>query len=103
VAIYNVTPDNLYYNIHTAANPDGAIRGQLDASGTVRVATLTGAQETPAVATAAFGGGVVVVDNVTGRVGGFVATTGVTGTAAHIHNAARGVPGDVVLPLLAGP
>jgi hypothetical protein len=103
VAIYNAAPDNLYYNIHTAANPDGAIRGQLDASGTVRVATLTGAQETPAVATAAFGGGVVVVDNVTGRVGGFVATSGVTGTAAHIHNAARGVPGPIVLPLLAGP
>jgi hypothetical protein len=101
VAIYNAAPDNLYYNIHTAANPDGAIRGQLDASGTIRIATLTGAQDN--VATSAFGGGVVAVDNATGRVGGFIATSGLTGTAAHIHNAARGVPGPVLLPLLPAP
>jgi hypothetical protein len=103
VAIYNAAPDNLYINVHTATNGNGEIRGQLDASGTVRLATLSGAQEAPPVTTNAVGAGVVVVDNVTGRVGGFVTTSGLTGTAAHIHNAARGVAGPILVPLLAGP
>jgi len=104
VAIYNAAPDNLYFNVHTMANTAGEIRGQLDASGTVRLATLGGAQETPtAVNTAAVGGGIVAVDNVTGRVGGFVTTSGLTGTAAHIHNGARGASGPILVPLLAGP
>jgi len=103
VAIYNAAPDNLYFNVHTALNLNGEIRGQLDASGAVRLATLTGAQETPAVTTAAVGGGIAVVDNVTSRVSGFVTTSGLTGTAAHIHNGARGVAGPIIVPLLAGP
>jgi hypothetical protein len=104
VAIYNAAPDNLYFNVHTALNLNGEIRGQLDASGAVRLATLTGAQETtPPVSTAAVGAGIVAVDNVTNRVSGFVTTSGLTGTAAHIHNAARGVPGPIIVPLLAGP
>ena len=36
-------------------------------------------------------------------VGWFVTTSGVTGTAAHIHNGDRGVAGPVLVPLLAGP
>jgi hypothetical protein len=103
VAIYNAAPDNLYFNVHTALNLNGEIRGQLDASGEVRLATLSGAQETPAVTTAAVGAGVVAVDGVTGRVGGFVTTSGLTGTAAHIHNGLRGASGPILVPLLAGP
>jgi hypothetical protein len=103
VAIYNVAPDNLYFNVHTTANPGGEIRGQLDATGTVRLATLGGAQETPPVTTAAVGGGIVAVDTATGRVSGFVTTSGLTGTAAHIHNGTRGASGPILVPLLAGP
>jgi hypothetical protein len=103
VAIFNAAPDNLYFNVHTAANPGGEIRGQLDASGEILFATLNGAQETPSVATSAFGGGILSVDTLTSRVGGFLMSSGVTGTAAHVHNAARGVPGPIILPLLPAP
>src|SRR3990172_8052141 len=69
-------PDNLYYNVHTAGNPDGEIRGQLDGTGAVRFATLTGLQEVPAVITAAYGAGALSVDTVTNRVRGFVVASG---------------------------
>jgi hypothetical protein len=96
--------DNLYYNAHTQVNSAGEIRGQLVAGGTVKFATLTGGQETPAVSTAAFGGGVLAVDTITGRVSGFMMTSGlVNATVAHVHNAARGTPGSIVIPLDGGP
>jgi hypothetical protein len=96
--------DNLYYNAHTTANPAGEIRGQIDKPEPANFATLTGAQETPSVATAAFGAGILSVDGATGRVGGFFRASGlVDQTAAHVHNAARGTPGGVVVPLLAAP
>ena len=103
VTIFNAAPDNLYINVHTMVNTAGEIRGQFDASGEVRLATLGGSQETPPVSTAAVGGGIVAVDIVTNRVSGFITTSGLTGTAAHIHNAARGTPGPILVPLLAGP
>jgi uncharacterized Fe-S cluster protein YjdI len=101
VAIFNVAPDNLYFNVHTATNPSGAIRGQLDASGEILFATLNGAQDN--VTTAAFGGGVLSIDTITNRVGGFLMSSGVAGTAAHVHNAARGTAGPIILPLLPAP
>jgi hypothetical protein len=98
------TGGDLYVNAHTAANPTGEIRGQLDKSGTVRLATLDGAQETPAVATAAFGAAAISVDTSTGAVRGFIVTSGLTGAnVAHIHDAARGTPGAVIVPLTGGP
>lgn len=43
---------NYYFNVHTAANAGGEIRGQILAAGaTLWVSTLTGAQETPPVVT----------------------------------------------------
>ena len=96
--------DNLYYNAHTTANPDGEIRGQIDKPEPTKIATLTGAQETPPVTTAAFGGGLLSADGVTGRVGGFFVSSGlVDQTAAHAHNAARTVPGPIIIPLSAAP
>lgn len=91
----------LYYNIHTAANPGGEIRGQLDAtvSGTVKLATLSGPEETPATTSAAVGLGVLVVDEGTGAARGFVGSTGLVSTNAHIHVAPRGTPGPVSVPL----
>ena len=105
VTIFNAAPDNLYYNVHTSTNPAGQIRGQLDTSGQVRLAVLTGQQEVPPVNTPAFGAGALVVDNVANQVRGFVKTSGLTGTptAAHIHNGARGVPGPIILALTGGP
>jgi len=60
--------------------------------------TLSGDQEVPAVATSATGSSTITVgpDH---SISGTVTTSGVAGTAAHIHNAAAGQNGPVVLPL----
>jgi hypothetical protein len=91
----------LYYNIHTAANTGGEIRGQLDATatGTVKFASLSGPEETPPTTSQALGRGVLVVDEATGAARGFVGSTGLVSTNAHIHLAPRGTPGPVSIPL----
>lgn len=60
--------------------------------------TLSGDQEVPAVKTAGAGTGTISVapDK---SVSGSVTTTGVAGTMAHIHEAAPGKNGGVVIPL----
>lgn len=60
--------------------------------------TLSGDQEVPAVKTAAKGDGTVTVGN-DGAVSGTVTTTGVDGTAAHIHGGAAGKNGGVLVPM----
>jgi CHRD domain len=59
---------------------------------------LSGAQEVPPVNTAATGSGTisVLMDR---SVSGTVTTSGVAGTAAHIHMAAPGQNGPVIVPL----
>ena len=60
--------------------------------------TLTGDHEVPPVKSAGTGAGVIVIG--TDRsVSGSVTTTGIAGTAAHIHEAAAGKNGPVVIPL----
>lgn len=60
--------------------------------------TLSGANEVPPVTTSASGGGTIrVADD--GSVSGSVSTTGVAGTAAHIHVGAGGTNGPVIVPL----
>ena len=92
---------NLYYNVHTAANSAGEIRGQLadTATGTVKLASLSGPEETPPTTSAALGRGVLIVDESTGVARGFVGSTGLVSTNAHIHIAPRGTPGPVSIPL----
>jgi hypothetical protein len=60
--------------------------------------TLGGDQEVPAVKTSASGGGTITI-NADMSVSGSVTTTGLAGTAAHIHNAATGKNGPVIVPL----
>jgi hypothetical protein len=60
--------------------------------------TLTGAEEVPPVSTAARGGGRFTIGD-DGAVSGSVTTTGVQGTMAHIHMAAKGQNGPVIVPL----
>ena len=63
--------------------------------------TLSGAEETPPVTTMASGTGkITVADDKT--VTGSVNTTGMEGTAAHIHLAAAGKAGPVIIPLMKG-
>jgi len=59
---------------------------------------LSGAQEVPPVTTAATGSGTITV-LMDRSVSGSVTTTGVAGTAAHIHMAAPGQNGAVIVPL----
>src|SRR5579859_7079504 len=65
--------------------------------------TLTGAQETPPVTTAAMGTGTFSFNLTTGEVKGSLTTTGITGTVAHFHEGPVGVPSPVIVPLVQGP
>jgi len=67
-------------------------------------AALDNAQETTGSTSTGVGGGVIGVDTATGRVRGFAVSTGVdNANFAHIHTAARGVQGNVTVPLEGGP
>jgi hypothetical protein len=59
---------------------------------------LTGAEEVPPGSTSAKGEGSFTVGS-DGAVKGSVTTTGVQGTAAHIHQGAKGQNGPVIVPL----
>ena len=60
--------------------------------------TLSGDQEVPPVQTAGKGSGTITVGT-DKSVSGSVTTTGITATAAHIHEAAAGANGPVIIPL----
>ena len=66
-------------------------------SGAMKV-SLTGAEEVPAVNTAAKGSGSFRVAE-DGTVSGSVTTEGMQGTMAHIHQASKGQNGPVIVPL----
>lgn len=59
---------------------------------------LSGGEEVPPVSTQAAGSGTITV-NSDMSVAGKVSTTGVAGTMAHIHQAAPGKNGPVIIPL----
>ena len=59
--------------------------------------TLSGDQEVPPVKTEGKGSGTITIAD-DGSVSGSVATTGVKGTMAHIHQAAMGANGPVIVP-----
>jgi hypothetical protein len=59
---------------------------------------LTGSQEVPPVNSPASGSGTITVA-ADKSVSGSVTTSGVAGTAAHIHQAAAGQNGPVIIPL----
>jgi len=94
----------LYFNVHSAINPGGEIRGQINGRGGVTAgrATLNAAQEVPTNASTAVGRGTLVFDSATRSVLIAYATHNVTGaTVAHIHTAAPGVNGPANVATLA--
>ncbi|HZW26644.1 MAG TPA: CHRD domain-containing protein [Gallionella sp.] len=99
--IADLAAGSYYFNVHSAAAPGGEIRGQL--SQQLRFAALSGANEVPAVTTAASGAGVLSFNPMTGQISGFVQTSGIAGVAAHIHQAAAGTNGGVIVPLTETP
>jgi hypothetical protein len=87
---------NLYFNIHTAANPAGEIRGQITGTTnlTAGLATLNAGQETPPGTSTATGRGTIVLDSATREILiCYVTHTVANPTVAHIHTGAVGVPG----------
>lgn len=92
---------NLYVNVHSAANPNGEIRGQIGRE--VWFATLTGAQEVPATTSTAAGTGVFIFDPATSTMSGTVTTTGIAGIASHMHIAPIGQSAGVAIPFTGGP
>ncbi len=90
--------NELYFNIHTAANPGGEIRGQIETN--VRHSygfDLCGAQEVPPNNSAAIGAGLVSVNrsHTSLRYAALVDSMSSTVTAAHLHKGAVGVSGPV--------
>ncbi|MEW6690541.1 MAG: CHRD domain-containing protein [Pseudomonadota bacterium] len=60
--------------------------------------SLSGTQEVPPISVPGSGSGSFAIGS-DGSVSGSVTTTGVQGTAAHIHQGARGQNGPVIIPL----
>jgi CHRD domain len=63
--------------------------------------TLLGAQEVPPVTTTARGSGTIRIGD-DGAISGSITTSGIMGTAAHVHSGAAGKNGPVIVPLTKG-
>src|SRR5262249_28295251 len=98
----NLRASRLYVEIDSAANPTVDIRGQIVPMPATLSATRTGDQETPPVSTSALGDATFAV-NSNSTIPYNLTTTGLTGTAAHIHTGAFGVGGSVLFSLSGGP
>ena len=90
-----------YVNVHTPANTDGEVRGQVIPDGILFASgRLDGNQVVPPVSTAAGGTFAVTVDPAAMTLVANVNTTGADdATAAHLHDAYAGVSGGVTVPL----
>ncbi len=99
--LHDLLMGRLYVNVHTATNPAGEIRGQVDlASGIGVTAELDSTQEIPAPTGAggARGTGAFTLNTSRTELDYRITVAGLTGlpTAAHFHNAPPGVSGGVV-------
>jgi hypothetical protein len=92
-----------YFNVHSAANVKGEIRGQILRPGeTLFTSSFSGAQETPPNASTGTGAGMIVLGAARDRFR-FATVTDIGAPAfAHIHRGAVGVAGPVVFDLPKG-
>ena len=90
-----------YLNIHTASNPNGEIRGQILTEDKVIFSNiiLSGKEEVPSNSSAATGTFNGVYDKTTKKLAYKATITGTTITAMHLHKAAVGVSGPVIIPI----
>ncbi len=90
----------IYINLHTAAFPNGEIRGQV-----YRLLRegynlmLSGDQEIPAVTTSASGAGIVSIDRDQDNAHFMIVASGIMANGAHFHNAVAGQSGGVIYDL----
>lgn len=93
---------NAYINLHTNANMNGEVRGQLmPLARTGYIALINGLQEVPPVTTTAMGSGIVSVDAMKTNAHYMFVVSGLSGAigGAHFHNGATGANGNVVYDL----
>jgi len=109
----NLKAGNLYFNVHSAAFPEGEIRGQIasqqtGAAGTTPstdstpqnfISSLKGQNEAPPTPSTAQGAGAMVINPDTRQFWAAIKTIGISGTDAHIHEGAPGVSGPITIPL----
>lgn len=101
-AVTNWLNGRIYANIHTAANPGGEIRGQMEPYlRRVYAFDLCAEQETPPNASAAQGAAYITTDLLNTHLEYRYIVDGLSGpaTAAHIHDGAFGTAGPVYLPV----
>lgn len=87
----------LYFNAHSAAFPNGEIRGQIGRN--VGFARLVAAEEVPPTSSLATGTGTLVIDPTTRAASGSITLSGMTAAAAHVHLGATGTNGPIIVPL----
>ncbi len=97
--IENLFSGKVYINVRTAANPNGEVRGQINFSdnGLLFDGLIEGAQEVPAVSTAAKGIIHAVLRPTLDTLDYVIQTTGITPSAAHFHLGNAGKNGDVLV------
>lgn len=91
---------NWYANTHSAAFPGGEARGQI--GNIVRTGLMSGANEVPANTSTASGRATAILNPNTLDISITLITSGMTTTAAHLHLAAAGANGGVIVPLSQG-
>ncbi len=91
----------LYLNVHTIANPNGEMRGQIIPDGILfEDSELSGEEEVPPVVTEASGVGVSTVNSESGAISATLFITDLDeATMAHIHTGAEGENGGVIITL----
>jgi len=93
---------SLYVNVHTAANPNGEIRGQIVAESDLgMMVKLDGMKEVPSVATSATGLAFIMLAKHNGKFSFKVVADGLSGPimGAHLHAGLAGQNGPVIQDL----
>jgi hypothetical protein len=94
-----------YLNVHTQANPNGEVRGQVTTADVQFVVSrLSGAQEVPSRSTSGQGSVAVTVRRSTRELVVHANAIGVdNSTGAHVHEAYAGTNGAIIVPLTKDP